>query len=872
MKAKIAISSALLALSLVACGGDGGAPPPTNETLFTDANAWKGALPEGAVQVSNAEFRQKIASGESVLVTTASQVAQQAAAEQQYQDDLAYLKGLPNPSPAVQAVLAEAAANPQARGDRPVKLADGQMVVLLGLDVQVRQLADAQRLGSQSVNALAAYRLSYDLLPANLRAKAAAPESLSGQSAEAIGQASHHLDGLLANHPELLGAAKLDTSHRMSAQTVSPGNGKDNNGTCTPSGLAAKYWFPLKNFVSPMKDQANRGMCWDFTAIGALESRERVQNNNPANLSEQFLANKVKQDWDANDFVDGQWPEKALQYAVDKGQTLPSEGSWTYNRSDKRSADNDKKTYANTCDNYTGDCSNTTHQSREECTTFVFTFCSYVKVNYSGSGVAPSRAVQVWKSGDSFDLNRYVNLLANGHVLMASFPVYRGFFDDVGGDGLVSNYSKTQFVNGKEVGGSYGGHAVQIVGFLSNDDMRTGNTPTSIGGGGYFIIKNSWGCNKGDAGYYYIPADYISSQFWSLSTLDFDARRSDAWNTEQATPGGNSAPQINMNTSNKTVDLRVKANLTSAFSISHVARTHVQLTVTSDKDGTIYNGDWSTDPNLLVGTQLEYTFATEGTRTLTLSAKYGTTQANVRTLNVHVVNTAPTIQLQGSGNAAQGEDYQMTAVVGDINESNLSSLCSNTTWSVDAPDTVTPSTGCQVKVKFGSTGAHEVRATTRDTEGLTASASLTVNVDPPPVNPYPRITSANVARAQYQYIVRNIYMCTLPAGPQANGSTLNLNADPGTACNGQPNESPYNVYVNVENPSNEALTYTWTFWDTSPSHTIFTTSTSTPQIPYYPYSGGPCGVSVTVTPPEASRAKSQTVWSGTCQGKIIPPK
>ena len=27
--------------------------------------------------------------------------------------------------------------------------------------------------------------------------------------------------------------------------------------------------------------------------------------------------------------------------------------------------------------------------------------------------------------------------------------------------------------------------------------------------GGYFIIKNSWGCNAGDAGYYYMPAGYL---------------------------------------------------------------------------------------------------------------------------------------------------------------------------------------------------------------------------------------------------------------------------------------------------------------------------------------------------------------------------
>ena len=69
--------------------------------------------------------------------------------------------------------------------------------------------------------------------------------------------------------------------------------------------MVARFWFPLKSFVSPIKKQANRGLCWAFAAIGAVESRERVQNNNRVDLSEQFLVNKVKQDWDDDDYNDG---------------------------------------------------------------------------------------------------------------------------------------------------------------------------------------------------------------------------------------------------------------------------------------------------------------------------------------------------------------------------------------------------------------------------------------------------------------------------------------------------------------------------------------------------------------------------------------
>jgi C1A family cysteine protease len=61
---------------------------------------------------------------------------------------------------------------------------------------------------------------------------------------------------------------------------------------------------------------------------------------------------------------------------------------------------------------------------------------------------------------------------------------------------------------------SIGGHAVHIVGYVSNQDIAANpNTAsaTPAPGGGYFIIKNSWGAYNGDAGYYYMPVDYLKA-------------------------------------------------------------------------------------------------------------------------------------------------------------------------------------------------------------------------------------------------------------------------------------------------------------------------------------------------------------------------
>jgi len=50
---------------------------------------------------------------------------------------------------------------------------------------------------------------------------------------------------------------------------------------------------------------------------------------------------------------------------------------------------------------------------------------------------------------------------------------------------------------------SKGGHALLIVGYDSN---------STIPGGGYFIVKNSWGKNCGDKGYQYLPYDICNKE------------------------------------------------------------------------------------------------------------------------------------------------------------------------------------------------------------------------------------------------------------------------------------------------------------------------------------------------------------------------
>lgn len=836
--------------------------PEPSKDLFKEKNAWTGDIPADAETISPEAFQKGIDSGEFVLVSSESLAAEKLARQKDYDQNISFLKDLSSKDPATTALLKEAQGVTAFQTDLVTQLPDGQSVTLFGLGTQIDNATEANKLAQSVDNALADYTQTYAVLPEDLKTQAPTPESLKGKPLEEVQAALEQLNTLLgALSSTRLDGLRLELNPDFQSQAVNPGNGTDNNGVCAPTNYAGRYWFPLKNFISPVKNQANRGTCWAFSAIGALESRERVQNNNAANLSEQFLVNKVKQDWDSDDDNDGYWSEKALNTAVSEGQIFPSENGWTYNPSMSRPKDS----HANSCTGYTGDCSDTSHQSKRVCTTVIFTFCSYQTVNYSGAGVAASTTIQVWKNGDAFDLNRYRFLLSQGYVIMASFPVYKGFMDDVTNNGVVSNYAQTRLDDkNNEVAGSYGGHALQIVGFLSNEELtQFGNTP-KIGGGGYFIIKNSWGCGAGDAGFYYVPADYVSQLFTSLSVLNFDGRRSDAWNREQATPGGSNAPKIEIKTNPARVDLRVEADLAQFFKVSHPVAKSVTLSVSSDKDGSLYSGAWSTDTNALFGPSLKRSFATAGTRTLTLVAKYGSSQSSA-SFTLNVVNTAPVLTLDFSGDARQAEPYTITALITDPNETDANKLCANTTWSVDAPDTLSATTGCQVKVTFGTTDTRQVRVATKDSEGLVASKTLELNVLPPAENPFPKITSAGVYSREF--VGSDFVFCGTKT--VTSGNTIDLRAKGCNISITLPDPQRYFAEVVVENPSGETLSNSWSLYVTysGAEHLLYTSSETLFSL--YPYGNAflgtdDCRIAVTVNAPEASRSKSQTVWTGKC--------
>ena len=103
-------------------------------------------------------------------------------------------------------------------------------------------------------------------------------------------------------------------------------------------------------------------------------------------------------------------------------------------------------------------------------------------------------------------LESFKNALAQGYPVVFGFEVFEDF---------ESTYTANTGIVRMPSGSQIGGHAVKGVGF---DDNMTANGVT-----GYAIVKNSWGKDWGEKGYFYIPYSYLDSElcsdFWVIYTV-----------------------------------------------------------------------------------------------------------------------------------------------------------------------------------------------------------------------------------------------------------------------------------------------------------------------------------------------------------------
>ncbi len=285
-----------------------------------------------------------------------------------------------------------------------------------------------------------------------------------------------------------------------------------------PSGLYARVSWSHKGATTCVRDQGARGTCSAFAVASALERKNVLYGGPRLDISEQHLyARYVSQygDWRR----DGAYPSDMVLQLSSVGFKVPVEADWRYNPARQRTP-MQSSPFNGACKGYSGACSETSHEEPVSCTYVKgTTYCWWTSVKPAHPGGItitndPSRPQ--FRAGRDYSASDRIQALAFAAALLSfgdrevviSFTIGTAFD--------AASKDPSGFVRGPS-GGDRGGHATHAVGWVANDQLPAGVDPAD--GGGYFVLKNSWGRDRADQGYYYVPFGWMAANLIDVVAL-----------------------------------------------------------------------------------------------------------------------------------------------------------------------------------------------------------------------------------------------------------------------------------------------------------------------------------------------------------------
>ncbi len=743
----------LAALWLTACSSGGGGP---SNPILDPKNAFGGPAPSGAQVVSSDEFVRLSEQEGFALDTLGLRADRKAKAQAQFQTDTAEVQRLAAQFPAYNKTLADPDPSLSVLPDGNYRLTvtgkSGPFeIVTDGKPSLYRDMLESRKRFDDPANQLRVYRTGFDALPDALKAGLPTPDSLSSASLTALLDVRRALGQRLAANPTALADARLavgpSNASGLRPQGVAPdakptgypaspslevgaGKGLDHD-SCSPTnfganGLYQNFWWRQKFYATSVKDQGRRGACSGFALTGALESRIAIEQGRWVNLSEQFLWGQIAAVWDPREYGDGSILPNRAEDFHEQNYALPLEQAWNYNQSPSRQENKNLEFYFYSCVGYDEYCSDASHQLKEVCTylTGNFAVCGYVMPTPTGERFKESKPDTIFDwYNDAFGLpvDEMRQYLKTGHPMVAGLLVHEGF-NYPNNQGYVTTLADNKF---------WGRHAVQVVGFVPNDEIQSSSSLSSdyknlaaSSGGGYFIVKNSWGTCWGDAGFVYVPENWAKAYFTQVTV--FDAKPS---NEFKSTPNVVPTIQITAPAANSSFPFKQPTTYTAQV---------------SDPDSPAPDVTWSSDVDgpLGSGSSISYAFSSPGQRTITATATDDKGAQSSASITVKGVNLAPKVFIDAplpNATIYAGStqvDFKGSSIDGDGVFGSLP--CSSLVWTSSNPSD-TLGAGCAFTAVFTTVGQRTITLRGTDAYGLSGNTFLTINVQQKPVSGPPLV-------------------------------------------------------------------------------------------------------------------------------------